>query len=439
VPIVKNTFNLGDDYTLPRDKYSDCINFIVSDLDKAASLLSGSDRARANIGAALALKSRVLLYAASELHHNTSWLTGYSNPELVAYTEGNRQELYQAAKAAAAAVIETKKYSLYKPTPASIDEAVTNLRDIFLLPVTKEDIWVRNMLAEYAENENGEGKPGLYNGPNGWHTWGGNTPIGQLVDDFEMIDGTRFDWNNTVHASNPYSNRDPRLSAWILHEGAVWRQRPKDVIKYDSAGIVQVGYYQQLGSNGDTILKPGLDTRQSPIEDWNGSYTGYYMRKFLDPTVDAQFYIQEIPWRLIRYTEVILNYAEACLGLGQEDEARTYLNMIRKRAMMPEIPASETGEALWKRLQNERRIELSFEEHRFFDIRRWMIAGQVANFNARGVEVLYKLLPDGKTSTSPEYKVIEVQDRQWNDSHYLLPIKLDEINKNPKLVQNPLY
>ncbi|MEP7258492.1 MAG: RagB/SusD family nutrient uptake outer membrane protein [Flavitalea sp.] len=129
-----------------------------------------------------------------------------------------------------------------------------------------------------------------------------------------------------------------------------------------------------------------------------------------------------------------MNYAEACMELGQEAEARTYLNMIRKRAGMPDI--TESGQALKDRYRNERRIELAFEEHRFWDVRRWLI-GEEAYVPIGGVSVIYKLLPDHTTSPTPTYTPIVGQLRAWDDKSYFLPILRDEMNKNIKLVQNP--
>lgn len=160
------------------------------------------------------------------------------------------------------------------------------------------------------------------------------------------------------------------------------------------------------------------------------------MRKFLDPAIDAQYVKQDLPWRYMRYAEVLLNYAEACIALGQEAEARQYMNMVRKRAGMPET--NDSGQDLLNRYRNERRIELAYEDHRYFDVRRWMIAPS-AYTNAQGVDVRYKLQPDNTTATKPTFTVVEVQDRAWNERAYLLPIKLDELNRNNKLVQNPLY
>lgn len=437
VPIIKKTFGLNDDFKVARDSYEECVKFIVSDLDAAAALLplaqTGNNKGRATKGAALALKSRVLLHAASDLYNNNgAWAGGFANKELIGYVGGDRTARWQAAKTAAKAVIDLGTYSLFRPTPANAAEATKNYADIFLQKETSEDIFVRYFIAKIDEGWDGY-NPGLYNNPNGWHGWGSNTPLGQHVDAYEMADGSKFDWNNPTHKTKPYENRDPRFYASINYDGAKWRPRPSDAAGRDPIGIIQTGYYEK--PDGTKI--PGLDTRNSPLEDWNGTYTGYYMRKFIDPTVDAQYVKQEQPWRYIRYTEVVLNYVEACLGLGQEAEAKQFLNMIRKRAGMPDI--TESGQALIDRYRNERRIELAFEDHRFSDVRRWMIA-PAAYQNGMGVSILYKVDASGTNIISgPTYTVIKAQDRAWNPRFYFLPIKLDEMNRNPNLKQNPLY
>jgi starch-binding outer membrane protein, SusD/RagB family len=435
VPIVKNTYGLTGEFNVPRNSYEECVNFIVADLDTAASLLplemTGNNIGRATKGAALALKSRVLLHAASDLYNSDgSWAGGFGNKELIGYTGGDRTARWQAAKDAAKAVIDLSLYSLYMPSPASAEEATKNYADLFLQKQNPEDIFVRFFTAKIDENWDGY-NPGLYNNPNGWHGWGSNTPTGQMVDAYEMSDGSKFDWSNPTHKSAPYENRDPRFYASILYDGAVWRPRQSDAVARDPIGVVQTAYVE----NPDGSLVPGLDTRNGPLEDWNGTYTGYYMRKFIDPSVDAQYNKQDQPWRYIRYTEILLNYAEAAIELGQDDEAKTYINMIRKRSFMPDI--TETGAALKQRYRNERRIELAFEDHRYFDVRRWMIADQ-AYTDAEGVSIRHKVDGSGNVIQST-YTPTTVQDREWKPSFYLFPIKLDEMNRNDQLVQNPLY
>jgi hypothetical protein len=441
VPIITKSFGLNDDFAVPRDSYENCIKFITEECDKAAALLpltqSSADKGRATKGAALALKARVLLHAASDFYNsNGSWAGSYANKELIGYVGGDRTARWQAAKNAAKAVMDLGQYALYMPNPADQAEAEKNYGDIFLKNETSEDIFVRYFTTKVDEQWHGY-NPGLYNAPNGYHGWGSNTPIGQLVDAYEMKDGTSFSWSNPAHAAEPYKNREPRFYASILYEGAKWRQRPADVVSRDPVGKIQVGFWEKWNASANKMeVIAGLDTRKSPIEDWNGTYTGYFLKKFMDPTVDAQFTKQTQPWRYIRYTEIVLNYVEACLALGQEAEAKTYLNMIRKRAGMPDV--TESGQALINRYRHERQIELAYEDHRYYDVRRWMTAPQ-AYTNAKGVDVRYKLNPDKTTSATPTYSVIDAQQRAWNNRFYFLPINIDELNRNNKLIQNPLY
>lgn len=435
VPLITQAYTLNDQFAVARNSYEDCIDFISKQCDTAASLLpSNGDKARASKGAALTLKSRVLLYAASDLYNsNAAWAGSYQNKELVGYTGGDRTARWTAARDAAKAVIDLGIYSLYgNPNPATADEATKNYANIFLNNSNQEDIFLQ--FYDNLHNGNWDSpNPGKFNGPNGWDNWGGNTPIGQLVDAYEMNDGTTFSWSNPAEAADPYANRDPRLYASILFEGATWRPRTNNqtAMGQDPVGIVQVGFY----TKPDGTSQAGLDTRKSYIEDWNGTYTGYYLRKFIDPTVNSQFTAQQLPWRRFRYAEVILNYAEACIALGQEGEAKTYLNQLRHRAGMPDI--TDAGQALIDRYRNERRIELAYEEHRFFDVRRWMIAAN-AYTDATGISVTGNIANDN-TISNRVYTVVTSQPRSWNPRFYFFPITIDEMNRNNKLVQNPLY
>jgi hypothetical protein len=202
------------------------------------------------------------------------------------------------------------------------------------------------------------------------------------------------------------SGRDPRFEASILHNYSQW--------------------YAWGYENWIDIASP-----------WGADYvsletqgTGYFMKKFISPLENDWYYgtPQPQPYIQIRYAEVLLNYAEACLALGEEGLARSAMNEIRSRAGMPDIPASESGDALLQHYRNERRVELAFEGHRFFDVRRWLIAPE-AYVPAKGVAFDYS-----------EYTEIVVDpNRKWNNSHYLIPIQRTEINKNTALTQNPLY
>src|SRR5699024_9919531 len=317
------------------------VDFIVAEADSAAQLLpaqqTGDNLGRASAGAALALKSRVLLYAASDLFHENPAM-----PE-TGYTEGaDQQQMWQEAKEAAQAVMDLGVYSLYQPEPESPEAASQNYYQLFLTeaPENPETIMERYFLQTRDDGHN----PGLDNGPNGYHNWAGNTPLQNLVDDYEMADGSEFDWNNPEHAAAPYENRDPRLNASILHDGSDWVERPSDAVQYDGDNVIQTVSQLQL-DNGSTV--GGVDTREGPIEDWNGSYTGYYLKKFIRNDMQhGSSNKQEGSWIFFRLTEVLLNYAEASIELGDYADARRELNKIRTRAGMPTYDGSVSGEEL---------------------------------------------------------------------------------------------
>ena len=438
VPLITRTYKLEDDFAAPRNTYAECIKFISDECDLAASLLpleyTGDRIGRATKGAALALKARVLLYAASDLH-NTTVFAGYTNPELIGYTDGNRTARWQAAKDAAKAVIDLGQYSLFKAIPAPGDSVAQNFVDLFNSYGNDEDILVRFFTTTSFDVNTSWMN---LSGPNGYHGRGSNAPTDNLVRDYERKDGTKFDWNNPAHAAAPYAFRDPRFYATIFYEGAKWRTRAAGEFPLDPIGKIQVGRWEKWDAASNKMVELwGLDTRKGPNSPFEGAYMGYYIRKWFDPAVDAQFFIPDIPWRYFRYAEVLLNYAEACIGLGEDAEARTYINMIRTRAGMP--PVTESGIALRDRYRNERRIELAVEDHRFFDVRRWVIGPQayVASYK---VDVVYKMDPVTRvTATVPTIKPLVHNNYAWLDKAYFLPIFRSEINRNPALIQNPGY
>lgn len=427
VPIIKDVYGLSDSFNIARNTFQETIQFIVDDCDSAAAILpvaqTGSNFGRATKGAALALKSRVLLYAASDLYHDPSWTGGYSNYELVGYAGGgDRASYWTKAKDAAKAVIDMGIYSLYKGNPSPGDNISRDYAEIFTSQTTNEDIFIKmydKANANYML---------LYNLSNGYHGWINHCSTGQFVDDFDMKDGSKFDWNNPVMRAHPYDNRDPRFYADIFFTGATWRPRPSDLAPSDPIGIWNSSYQQQ----SDGSWRPGLDARESSASSWEGSYTGYSLRKFLDSTVNGPVDVQICSWRYIRYAEVLLNYAEACSELGLDDEARTYVNMIRTRVDLPGVTTS--GNALLESIRHERKIELMGEDQRFFDIRRWEIAPQVMDEDVMGIDIRYY-----KNQNIPVYKIIDVGERSWNNRFYFLPITLDEMNRNNLLIQNPLY
>jgi starch-binding outer membrane protein, SusD/RagB family len=468
VPLIDKPYGLDEDYSVARNTFAQCVDFIVADLDKAIKLLDGrsSVPGRTSKLAAMALKARILLYAASDLHDGPTakakspTLSGYANADIFSYPSGDRQAKWQAARTAAKAVLDAAQgYKLNLNAPVSREDGKNNYIAIAMggesgvadKAASIELILQRSHTPLYTQEDNwplGGIHYGINNGPNGYHNWAGNTPIQQLVDDYEMMDGSKFDWNNSTHKADPYANRDPRFYATILFDGASWKPRPSDVTGAEPVNQVQTGYY----SNGTGGTINGIDTRESSVENWNGSRTHYYTRKFIDPNPalpDNQSSAQVIPWPFIRYTEAILNYVEASIALGDETEARNWLNKIRFRAGMPAI--TDGGSALVDRYRNERRLELVYEEHRYHDARRWMIPLTTVGRGIKAVNI-NAIVKSGQTAHVPykhdktvynyTYNPVdntENESRKWNDKMYFRPITRDEINRNTKLVQNPGY
>lgn len=467
VPLIDFVYKLGDtDYTRDRNTYEECVDFIVDDCDSAIMLLEGLAKVdgRTNEVASMALKARVLTYAASDLYDNatakfkSTLINGYAKPEFIGYASGSRATRWERAKLASKAVLDQAEYA-YKldlDEPVTTEEGKSNYIAVAMGGGSKladadgkRDLILGRFFNDLKDERGGW--VGRDNGPNGYHNWSGNTPTQLLVDDYEMTDGTRFDWTNVAHKANPYENRDPRLYASILHDGADWKPRTDDVKNRDPNNQIQAGQYEVGNGSGTKTVQYGLDTRNSPIEDWNGSYTGYYYRKFVDadPAIIDQNTRQRVPWPLLRYTEAILNYVEACIELGEEAEARTWLSKIRFRVGMPAV--TDAGDVLKQRYRNERRVELAYEEHRYFDARRWMIASQTLGRKATVIKVegklkagkqvsLYKYDKENYTYTYTVSTIDPgIENRAWNDKMYFTSFHRDEINRNTKLVQNPGY
>lgn len=389
VPLITHVFSLNDDYTtVPRDSYDKVIDFIVDELDEAAVLLSQSEmrKGRATPDATLALKSRVLLYAASPLN----------NPS-------NDQAKWERAAQAAEALLD-KGYTLYP-----------DYRNLFLED-NNEIIFARYFTKSLSHNING------FSGINSLYGGGHNHPTENLVMDYEMANGTLpylLDASNNIIVNpasgfdpkNPYLNRDPRFYASILYDGCIFQNH--EVETFDG----------------------GIDSPLSSVLPWNATMTGYYLLKYIDPSKSVNLRNEDRatnPWIFFRYGEILLNYAEAKFELGDEDAARNALNLIRERVNMP--PVNSSGIALRDKIRHERRIELAFEGHRFFDVRRWKILEEVSEKQILGMQI--KKAENGEKS----YNIKVVAPVAYYEQHLRLPIPRTEIDKSGgALTQNVGY
>ncbi|GAO41894.1 RagB/SusD family nutrient uptake outer membrane protein [Flavihumibacter petaseus] len=384
-------YNLGDDFSgddlYTRASIQDCVNYILSELTAAAAGLPASNSSnwklgRATNGAALALKARMALYAASPLYNAGTWAD---------------------AATAAKAVMDLGRYSIYGG----------GYRELFLTPENNEIIFER-LYTKNASHFPLE----IACAPNGYGGWGGNTPLQNLVDDYEMDNGKAIDEPGSgYNEQNPYVNRDPRFAASILYNGAPYR-----------------------GRNVETFLPGGRDSKDGN-ENWNTSKTGYVMLKFLNDAypIDNPWDVAGFqPWIYMRYAEVLLNYAEAQNeAVGPDASVYAAVNQIRQRASveMPGLPAGLSQEEMRERIRNERRVELAFEEHRFYDVRRWKIAMQTENVPAYGIDIQKQ-----SNGTLVYSRKEAITGRKFEEQHYWLPIPRAEIQAlNGKITQNPGY
>lgn len=464
IPLISKSYGLDDDFAAKRSTYEECVNFILKDCDDAIRLLTGKamQKGRTSALAAMALKSRVLLYAASDLHDiptaggKSAVIGSFTNPEFLGYLTGDRIARWRAAQVAAKAVVDAGTgYKLDLSVKVTAAEGRNNYKSLAMgggskAPGIDASAASELILARYFIDRS-DMRYGRANGPNGYHNWAGNTPIGLLVDDYEMTDGTAFSWSNPLQKADPYQNRDPRFYATVLYDGAGWKPRNKVSGNVDPANQIQTGEYD-LAEGNNIITFKGLDTRGSSIENWNGSWTGYYTQKFIDPdpNIIESSMPQFVPWPFFRYTEAVMNYIEASIELGELSDAVLWLNRIRFRAGMPAVTASTQAE-LRTVYRHERRIELVYEEQRYHDARRWMIAAETLGRKSTYVKVTGKFKP-GQTMSAPYHydpavynytytPTVETaqEDRRWDDKIYFRPFSRDEINRNKELKQNPGY
>jgi len=387
VPVIDHTLSIKDT-KLSRNTFDETISFISSEVDTVKDLLRGSwsgfqdDKyiGRATKGAALALKSRVLLYAASSLH----------NPN-------NDLEKWKVAAQAANDIMTLNSYSL-STNYGSLSHSLQNPEFILARQYGADNSFERTTY------------PVGFDG-----AVGGTNPSENLVDAYETVNGKTINEDNTYDPQNPYLNRDPRLTMTIIVNNSIYK-----------------------GRNIETF-KGGMDGFGKP----RATRTGYYLKKYADENLDLLLNkTSSHAWILFRYGEILLNYAEAMneaygpdiVTTGFTINARQALNMIRKRqgVNMPDVIAGTRYEFRQK-VRNERRIELAFEEHRFWDVRRWKISPDELSKPILGVSINKK--PDGTFAYT--YSNQPVENRIFQTKMYLYPIPKIEINKTEvSLVQN---
>jgi hypothetical protein len=441
-PIVTSSLSLEDDIFVPRNTLDECFAQIMADCDSAIANLPllwvDNNWHRVNITTTQALKSRVALYYASPLYQGSFESFGLEKNSV-----GDVERWEAAADYAKDCIDGNSYYSLMPVTKFSRPFSNTgtyNHRIAFTSHTSQYEAIFSTPPTSREQYRNQ-----MYNLPAGVEGCDGYTnPTQEMVDAFEVVplDGNgkpvtgatseTFDWNNPAHAADPYANRDPRFYASINYNGYFWGA--------SSSRAYYIDTYE-----GGVHRNPLLPT---------STKTGYYYRKFLHEQFYAYAtgqYSSLTSCRIeIRLAEIILNYAEAMneaygpdvphpegdLRLGGST-AREAVNLIRARVNMPPVPLGLSQAEMREAIKHERRIELCFEGHRFYDLRRWK-EGEKLGGPVNGIKITPTGFDADNRPTGFTYEVEQVETRVWDDKMYWWPIPYSEIVKyEGRLIQNP--
>ena len=242
------------------------------------------------------------------------------------------------------------------------------------------------------------------------------TPTQEMVESYEKSTGGFIDWtpwHSTTKQDPPYDKLEPRFHATILYNGAPWKGRKIQPYAGGADGWKQ--WYNNTNPAGETT-------------------TGYYLKKMVDEGHDVVAYPGGVaPFTIIRYAEVLLNKAEACYNLGKTSEANEAIAAIRTRVGLPYTPKG--GSELWTAIRQERRVELAYEGHWYWDLRRWGVAHKQYPEGLTGYQVHgLKIDDNGDGTFTYEYVSVDNEDREFQERMYRLPMPDGELENN-KLVE----
>ncbi len=394
IPLVTHTLTEQEADTISPVSASKVLDFVVAELDTVAKYLpnkatdlrgAASNMQRMSKGAALALKSRVTLYQASPL-----------------FAGSDDQGKWKAAAAAA--------YDVIRQASAFGFALDGNYSNLFGSTNNQSpEMIICRPGGKTTSFESANFPIGVKNG------YGSTCPTENLVDAYEMKDGSAFDWSDPQQSANPYKNRDPRLAMTVVYNGMTWPA--KSAVETFEGG------------------KNGL-----PLQ--NATTTGYYLRKYVNnnTTFEAGQTTTSYDhnWVIMRYAEILMNYAEAAAHAYGPDvvpegytlSARDAVNKVRARkgVNMPPYPQGKTTEAFLARLENERRVEFAFEDQRFWDLRRWKQLNEMRQ--------VYKVMIHKQADGSYQYTKGLLETYDISDKMYFYPFSNAELFKNRSLVQN---
>ncbi len=443
VPILREPQEyVGDIESLkvPRDTEKACYDFIAEDLDEAFRLLPDNEeilgKGRATKYAALALKSRAMLYAGSIARYGTVDLNG-----LVGIDKALANDYFELAYKAVKELEKSKRFSLYRKN----SDKEKNFAELFLAEDSPENIFCKY----FQRNVNAHGwdvyfVPYQYRG-NGFSS--NMNPTLEFVEMFEHKDGTPA--NFAERAKNTYfddpselfQNMDARFGGSIIYPNAIFKGEPCSIQK---GLIIEDGSKKENATNYEEAVYTANDGQvyhivgKSGSGNYSGNMTGFFMRKYLNENMPQSEVIEnysEQHWIEFRYAETLLNGAEAAVEMGQHlDDALLWINDIRSRADIKQLSLSDLTV---DKVRHERRIELAFENHTYWDLRRWRIADkEIETKQYTGLCPYFDI-------NKQKYIFEEVAANKY---YYTFDVKMyyeripdGEIAKNEKLKQNPYY
>lgn len=352
-------------------------NLIEQDLDFAASVLPkawpSEETGRITKGAAFAMQTRAMLYA-------QRW-----------------QKVIDAADSLDALNLYSLVSDYKNATKGDNSESILQYKYTTLGPNHSFD---RNY-APFGDIENEGGK---------------GTPTQEMVESYEKADGTVMDWtpwHTSTTVAPPYSQLEPRFHATIIYNGSTWKGHTMQNSIGGNYGRFMM-YREDVYAKGRTV-------------------TGYYLRKLMNEShTDLLTYKSTQTWVEIRYAEVLLNKAEAYYKLGKEGLALNEINKVRQRPGV-NLPAKLglSGTAVFNAIRQERKVELAYEGHLYWDMRRWKLAHiEYNNYRVHGI----KMTPAGSGYTY-EYVDCDLQDRKFLSKTYVLPVPYSELANNSAIEQ----
>ena len=448
IPITDHAFDPNEDMmSVRRSPADEVVKFIVADCDRAAELLydmdkwPSTDTGRATRLSALGLKSRALLYIASPLYNGATMFAELKDPidgtPLLSQTYD--KEKWKTAADAAIECITIANESgrtLYNKYP---EDPVKNYQNIFNDNWTDEILWAKN-IGTYDHWLN-------CSDPVSFGCFSILNPTQEMVDAYEMEDGStpitgytndgltpiinkmsgyveegfaeeEYEGRWQKGVSNMYTHREPRFYASINFAGSIWK-------------TTRSSNWTEPHTN--EFWFKGMDGKNNAGSDY--CKTGYLMKKLHYPSRVPWQYTPQMMWVYIRLGEIYLNAAEAINEYYGPADAYQYINAIRTRAGLPELESGLSQDQMRDKIKHERRIELAFEVHRFFDVRRWLNGPET-----QGVPIHSMNIWEGEHMQDPAfYKRIKVEDRVFEaPKHYFFPVEQKEIDKHEKreLVQN---